>query len=126
MFGNTDLESIWGEVYADLSQDEAGLHKLFLQFSLPGGTPSHALPECPSSIHEGGELGYALSHSFGVVFDNPELIVACVAGSDPAPMYEAMALTPCRRQLKCQLVSRQIGLSVGVRALRSLGSERMR
>jgi xylulose-5-phosphate/fructose-6-phosphate phosphoketolase len=68
----------------DISQDEAGLQKLFLQFSFPGGIPSHASPECPGSIHEGGELGYSLSHSFGAVFDNPDFVVACVVGDGEA------------------------------------------
>jgi len=81
---NTYLEGTYSEVYPDISQDEAGLQKLFLQFSFPGGIPSHASPECPGSIHEGGELGYSLSHSFGAVFDNPELIVACVVGDGEA------------------------------------------
>jgi xylulose-5-phosphate/fructose-6-phosphate phosphoketolase len=82
--GNTYLEGTYSEVYPDISQDEAGLGKLFLQFSFPGGIPSHASPECPGSIHEGGELGYSLSHSFGAVFDNPDLIVACVVGDGEA------------------------------------------
>jgi len=82
--GNTYLEGTYSEYYPDISQDEAGLRKLFLQFSFPGGIPSHASPECPGSIHEGGELGYSLSHSFGAVFDNPELIVACVVGDGEA------------------------------------------
>jgi xylulose-5-phosphate/fructose-6-phosphate phosphoketolase len=81
---NTYLEGTYSEVYPDISQDEAGLRKLFLQFSFPGGIPSHASPECPGSIHEGGELGYSLSHSFGAAFDNPELIVACVVGDGEA------------------------------------------
>src|SRR3954469_23270405 len=81
---NTYLEGTYTEIYPDISQDEAGLRKLFLQFSFPGGIPSHASPECPGSIHEGGELGYSLSHSFGAVFDNPELIVACVVGDGEA------------------------------------------
>jgi xylulose-5-phosphate/fructose-6-phosphate phosphoketolase len=81
---NTYLEGTYSEVYPDISQDEAGLRKLFIQFSFPGGIPSHASPECPGSIHEGGELGYSLSHSFGAVFDNPELIVACVVGDGEA------------------------------------------
>jgi xylulose-5-phosphate/fructose-6-phosphate phosphoketolase len=81
---NTYLEGTYSEVYPNISQDEAGLQKLFLQFSFPGGIPSHASPECPGSIHEGGELGYSLSHSFGAVFDNPELIVACVVGDGEA------------------------------------------
>jgi xylulose-5-phosphate/fructose-6-phosphate phosphoketolase len=82
--GNTYLEGSYSEVYPEISQDEAGLQKLFLQFSFPGGIPSHASPECPGSIHEGGELGYSLSHSFGAVFDNPDLIVACVIGDGEA------------------------------------------
>jgi xylulose-5-phosphate/fructose-6-phosphate phosphoketolase len=81
---NTYLEGTYSEVYPDIGRDEAGLRKLFLQFSFPGGIPSHASPECPGSIHEGGELGYSLSHSFGAVFDNPELIVACVVGDGEA------------------------------------------
>ncbi|WP_305907102.1 phosphoketolase family protein [Methylomarinum sp. Ch1-1] len=81
---NTYLEGTYSEIYPHISQDEAGLQKLFLQFSFPGGIPSHASPECPGSIHEGGELGYSLSHSFGAVFDNPDLIVACVVGDGEA------------------------------------------
>jgi len=82
--GNTYLEGTYSEIYPNISQDEAGLQKLFKQFSFPGGIPSHASPECPGSIHEGGELGYSLSHSFGAVFDNPDLIVACVVGDGEA------------------------------------------
>ena len=82
--GNTYLEGTYSEIYPEISQDEAGLQKLFLQFSFPGGIPSHASPETPGSIHEGGELGYSLSHSFGAVFDNPDLIVACVVGDGEA------------------------------------------
>ena len=82
--GNTYLEGTYSEIYPNISQDEAGLRKLFLQFSFRGGIPSHASPECPGSIHEGGELGYSLSHSFGAVFDNPDLIVACVVGDGEA------------------------------------------
>jgi len=81
---NTYLEGSYSEIYPNISQDEAGLRKLFIQFSFPGGIPSHASPECPGSIHEGGELGYSLSHSFGAVFDNPDLIVACVVGDGEA------------------------------------------
>src|SRR5688572_3911812 len=81
---NTYLEGSYTEVYPDITQDEAGLQKLFLQFSFPGGIPSHASPECPGSIHEGGELGYSLSHAFGAAFDNPDLIVACVVGDGEA------------------------------------------
>ncbi len=81
---NTYLEGTYSEVYPNVSQDEAGLKRLFTQFSFPGGIPSHASPECPGSIHEGGELGYSLSHAFGAVFDNPDLIVACVVGDGEA------------------------------------------
>jgi xylulose-5-phosphate/fructose-6-phosphate phosphoketolase len=84
LVGNTYLEGTYSEIYPDISQDEAGLQKLFKQFSFPGGIPSHVSPECPGSIHEGGELGYSLSHSFGAVFDNPDLIVACVVGDGEA------------------------------------------
>ena len=82
--GNTYLEGTYSEVYPDISQDEAGLKRLFTQFSFPGGIPSHVSPECPGSIHEGGELGYSLSHAFGAVFDNPDLIAACVVGDGEA------------------------------------------
>jgi len=82
--GNTYLEGTYSEIYPEISQDEIGLQRLFKQFSFPGGIPSHASPECPGSIHEGGELGYSLSHAFGAVFDNPELIVACVVGDGEA------------------------------------------
>ena len=71
-------------MYSSVSEDEAGLKRLFTQFSFPGGIPSHASAECPGSIHEGGELGYSLSHAFGAVFDNPALIVACVVGDGEA------------------------------------------
>jgi xylulose-5-phosphate/fructose-6-phosphate phosphoketolase len=81
---NTYLEGTYSEIYPNISEDEAGLQKLFLQFSFPGGIPSHASPECPGSIHEGGELGYSLSHSFGAAFDNPGLIIACVVGDGEA------------------------------------------
>jgi xylulose-5-phosphate/fructose-6-phosphate phosphoketolase len=82
--GSTYLEGTYSEIYATVSQDEAGLKRLFTQFSFPGGIPSHASAECPGSIHEGGELGYSLSHAFGAVFDNPELVVACVVGDGEA------------------------------------------
>src|SRR5665811_1559167 len=84
LVGNTYLEGTYSEIYPNISQDEAGLKKLFTQFSFPGGIPSHVSPECPGSIHEGGELGYSLSHAFGAVFDNPKLIVACVIGDGEA------------------------------------------
>jgi xylulose-5-phosphate/fructose-6-phosphate phosphoketolase len=82
--GSTYLEGTYSEIYSAISQDEAGLRRLFTQFSFPGGIPSHASAECPGSIHEGGELGYSLSHAFGAVFDNPALIVACVVGDGEA------------------------------------------
>ena len=81
---NTYLEGTYSEIYPRISQNEGGLQRLFKQFSFPGGIPSHASPECPGSIHEGGELGYSLSHSFGAVFDNPDLIVACCVGDGEA------------------------------------------
>ncbi len=81
---NTYLEGTYSEIYPNISQDEEGMRKLFIQFSFPGGIPSHASPECPGSIHEGGELGYSLSHSFGAALDNPGLIVACVVGDGEA------------------------------------------
>jgi len=84
LVANTYLEGTYSEIYPNISQDEVGLKKLFTQFSFPGGIPSHVSPECPGSIHEGGELGYSLSHSFGAVFDNPDLIVACVVGDGEA------------------------------------------
>ncbi len=84
LVSNTYLEGTYSEVYPNITQNEAGLKKLFAQFSFPGGIPSHTSPECPGSIHEGGELGYSLSHAFGAVFDNPELIAACVIGDGEA------------------------------------------
>ncbi|MBS1157812.1 MAG: phosphoketolase [Proteobacteria bacterium] len=81
---NTYLEGSYSEVYPDISQDLDGMQRLFKQFSFPGGIPSHVSPETPGSIHEGGELGYALSHAYGAAFDNPELIVACVVGDGEA------------------------------------------
>ncbi len=84
LVANTYLEGTYSEIYPDISKDENGLKRLFTQFSFPGGIPSHVSPECPGSIHEGGELGYSLGHSFGAVFDNPELIVACVVGDGEA------------------------------------------
>jgi xylulose-5-phosphate/fructose-6-phosphate phosphoketolase len=81
---NTYLEGSYSEIYPEIGRDEDGLRKLFRQFSFPGGVSSHASPECPGSIHEGGELGYSLSHSFGAAFDNPNLVVACVVGDGEA------------------------------------------
>ncbi len=82
--GNVYLEGTWSEVYPDVTQNVAGLKKLFKQFSFPGGISSHVAPTTPGSIHEGGELGYSLSHAFGAAFDNPDLIVACVIGDGEA------------------------------------------
>jgi xylulose-5-phosphate/fructose-6-phosphate phosphoketolase len=93
--GNTYLEGTNSEIYPTISQDEAGQQKLFKRFSFPGGIPSHASPGCPGSIHEGGELGYSLSHAFGAVFDNPDLIVACVFGNgeaETAPPGDCLAV----------------------------------
>ena len=81
---NTYLEGTYSEVYPDISQDEEGLRKLFKQFSFPGGIPSHASPETPGSINEGGELGYSLLHAYGAAFDNPDLLVCCVIGDGEA------------------------------------------
>lgn len=82
--GNVYLEGTYSEVYPSVTRDEAGLVKLFRQFSFPGGISSHVSPQTPGSIHEGGELGYSLSHAFGAVFDNPDLVVACVVGDGEA------------------------------------------
>jgi len=84
LVANAYLERTYSEVYPRIAQDEAGLKRLFKQFSFPGGIPSHVAPETPGSIHEGGELGYSLSHAFGAAFDNPGLIVACVVGDGEA------------------------------------------
>ena len=81
---NAYLEGTYSELYAQVGRDEQGLQQLFRQFSFPGGIPSHAAPETPGSIHEGGELGYALAHAFGAAFDNPGLTVACVIGDGEA------------------------------------------
>ena len=84
LVANTYLEGSYSEIYPNITQDEAGLKKLFTQFSFPGGISSHVAPTTPGSIHEGGELGYSLSHAFGAVFDNPDLIAACVIGDGEA------------------------------------------
>jgi xylulose-5-phosphate/fructose-6-phosphate phosphoketolase len=89
LVANAYLEGTYSEVYPSISEDEEGMKKLFKQFSFPGGIPSHVAPETPGSIHEGGELGYALSHAYGAAFDNPDLIVAAVVGdgeSETGPM----------------------------------------
>ncbi|MBW4476358.1 MAG: phosphoketolase family protein [Tolypothrix brevis GSE-NOS-MK-07-07A] len=84
LVANTYLEGTYSEYYPNISPDAEGMKKLFKQFSFPGGIPSHVAPETPGSIHEGGELGYALSHAYGAAFDNPDLIVACVVGDGEA------------------------------------------
>ncbi|MGK6312325.1 phosphoketolase family protein [Neorhizobium sp. DT-125] len=84
MVANTYLEGTYSEIYPDVPETADGMRRLFKQFSFPGGIPSHAAPETPGSIHEGGELGYALVHAFGAAFDNPDLIVACIVGDGEA------------------------------------------
>ncbi|MBX5002138.1 phosphoketolase family protein [Rhizobium lentis] len=84
MVANTYLEGTYSEIYPEISEDAEGMRRLFRQFSFPGGIPSHAAPETPGSIHEGGELGYALVHAYGAAFDNPNLVVACVVGDGEA------------------------------------------
>jgi len=84
LVANAYLEGTYSEVYPTIAQDENGMRRLFKQFSFPGGIPSHVSPEIPGSIHEGGELGYSLSHAFGAAFDNPDLLVACVVGDGEA------------------------------------------
>ena len=84
MVANTYMEGTYSEVYPRVGQDEEGLRRLFRQFSFPGGIPSHAAPETPGSINEGGELGYSLAHAYGAAFDNPDLVVACVIGDGEA------------------------------------------
>jgi len=84
LVANVYLEGTYSEVYPNISQDAEGMRKLFKQFSFPGGIPSHVAPETPGSIHEGGELGYSISHAYGAAFDNPDLIVACVVGDGEA------------------------------------------
>src|SRR5438128_6123914 len=84
LVANAWLEGTYSEVYPNIALDEDGMKRLFKQFSFPGGIPSHVAPETPGSIHEGGELGYSLSHAFGAAFDNPDLLVACVVGDGEA------------------------------------------
>ena len=84
LVANAYLEGTYSEVYPNIAQDEDGMKRLFKQFSFPGGIPSHVAPETPGSIHEGGELGYSLSHAYGAAFDNPDLLVACVVGDGEA------------------------------------------
>jgi len=96
---NTYLEGTYGEIYPSIRQDAEGMHRLFRQFSFPGGIPSHAAPETPGSIHEGGELGYALAHAHGAAFDNPDLIVACVVGDGEAETGPLAASWHCNKFL---------------------------
>jgi xylulose-5-phosphate/fructose-6-phosphate phosphoketolase len=84
LVANAYLEGTYSEFYPDISADATGMKRLFKQFSFPGGIPSHVAPETPGSIHEGGELGYAISHAFGAAFDNPDLVIACVVGDGEA------------------------------------------
>ena len=84
MVANTYLEGTYSEFYPNITQDAEGMKRLFTQFSFPGGIPSHVAPETPGSIHEGGELGYALLHAYGAAFDNPDLLVCCVIGDGEA------------------------------------------
>ena len=84
MVANTYLEGTYSELYPDISQNAEGIRRLFKQFSFPGGIPSHAAPETPGSIHEGGELGYSIVHAYGAVFDNPDLLACCVVGDGEA------------------------------------------
>src|SRR6202140_3302226 len=84
MVANTYLEGTYTELYPNIQQNEEGMRRLFKQFSFPGGIPSHAAPETPGSIHEGGELGYSLVHAYGAVFDNPDLLACCVVGDGEA------------------------------------------
>ena len=101
LVANTYLEGTYSEVYPHVSQSEAGLRRLFRQFSFPGGIPSHVAPQTPGSIHEGGELGYSLAHAFGAAFDNPDLLVCCVVGDGEAetgPLAASWALQQVPRR----------------------------
>src|SRR6476659_8349666 len=84
LVANAYLEGTYSEVYPHITEDEDGLRELFRQFSSPGGIPRHVAPETPGSIHEGGELGYSLTHAFGAAFDDPDLVVCCVVGDGEA------------------------------------------
>ena len=127
--GNVYLEGTWSEVYPNVTQDEAGLKELFKQFSFPGGISSHVAPTTPGSIHEGGELGYSLSHAFGAAFDNPELIVACVIGDgeaetarwrppgNPTSSWTPLRTVPCCRS--CTSMATRSAIPPCSRALRA-------
>ncbi len=97
MVANTWLEGTYTELYPGITQDAEGMHRLFLQFSWPGGIPSHAAPDTPGSINEGGELGYSLLHAYGAVFDNPGLIAACVVGDGEAETGTAGGELACQQ-----------------------------
>jgi xylulose-5-phosphate/fructose-6-phosphate phosphoketolase len=99
MVANTYLEGTYSEIYGNITQDAAGMARLFRQFSFPGGIPSHAAPETPGSMHEGGELGYCLAHAFGAAFDNPELIVTTVVGDGEAETGPLAASWHCNKFL---------------------------
>ena len=99
MVANTYLEGTYSEIYTDISQDAGGMRRLFRQFSFPGGIPSHAAPETPGSIHEGGELGYVLAHAFGAAFDNPDLVVCAVVGDGEAETGPLAASWHCNKFL---------------------------
>ena len=99
MVANTYLEGTYSEVYPSIQQDADGLRSLFRQFSFPGGIPSHAAPETPGSIHEGGELGYSLAHAHGAAFDNPDLVVVCVVGDGEAETGPLAASWHCNKFL---------------------------
>src|ERR1700728_3644635 len=99
MVANTYLEGTYSELYTQLTQDEEGLQRLFKQFSFPGGIPSHAAPETPGSIHEGGELGYSIVHACGAVFDNPDLMTCCVVGDGEAETGPLAASWPSHKIL---------------------------
>ena len=93
LVASTWLEGSYSEFYPNVSRDEEGMRRLFRQFSFPGGIPSHVAPETPGSIHEGGELGYAVVHAYGAVFDNPDLIACCVVGDGEAETGPLAAAT---------------------------------
>ncbi|HXW35324.1 MAG TPA: phosphoketolase family protein [Acidimicrobiales bacterium] len=99
MVANTYLEGTYSEIYSHVSEDEPGLRELFRQFSFPGGIPSHAAPETPGSIHEGGELGYVLAHAFGAAFDNPDLVACAVVGDGEAETGPLAASWHCNKFL---------------------------
>jgi xylulose-5-phosphate/fructose-6-phosphate phosphoketolase len=96
---STWLEGTYSELFPEITQNEDGMRRLFRQFSFPGGIPSHAAPETPGSIHEGGELGYSLAHSYGAVLDNPDLIVACVVGDGESETGPLAASWHCNKFL---------------------------